>query len=185
MLPDLREIKARRIAAGLTQSRLSELSGVSQSLIAKIEAEKIEPSYAKVKRLFDCLAQMHAQHEKQAKDIMTKPVVSVESNDYLRQAIKLLERHGLSQLPVLSKGKAVGCISEKSVLAKINNAPGIDVEKAHAGEAMEEALPTIQPNTPVSAASQLLGFNSAVLVARKGKIIGIITKSDLLKQMIK
>lgn len=185
MLPDLREIKQRRVAAGLTQSKLAELSGVSQSLIAKAEAEKIEPSYSKVKKLFDCLQQLHAKQEKHVNEIMTKPVIAVEASESLRKVIKMLEKHGLSQLPVLSKGKPVGCITEKSVLAKINNAPGIDVEKAHAEEAMEEALPTIQPNTPVSAVSQLLGFNSAVLVARKGKIIGIITKSDLLKQMIK
>ena len=96
-----------------------------------------------------------------------------------------MEKHGLSQLPVLSKGKQLGSISEKSVLAKINLGRGIDVEKAKAEEAMEEALPTIQPNTPESVVRQLLGFNPAVLVVRKGGIAGIITKSNLLEQMIK
>ncbi|MFA4856113.1 MAG: helix-turn-helix domain-containing protein, partial [archaeon] len=75
MLPDLGEIKARRISAGLTQSRLASLSGVSQSLIAKIEAGNIEPSYGRAKRLLDCLAQLNAKKEKQAKDIMTRPVM--------------------------------------------------------------------------------------------------------------
>ncbi len=185
MLPDLREIKARRISAGLTQSQLAQLSNVSQSLIAKIEAGNIEPSYAKAKRLFDYLTQLHAKQEKQARDLMTKPVLFVKADESLKKAIRALERHGLSQLPVLSKGKQVGSISEKSILAKINSRPGIDVEKALAQEAMEEALPTIQPNTPESVVRQLLGFNPAVLVVKKGRIAGIITKSNLLEQMIK
>ncbi len=185
MLPDLAEIKQRRIAAGLTQSRLANLSSVSQSLIAKIESGNIEPSYAKAKRLFDCLQQLHARQEKQAKDIMTRDVVGIDAKESLRRAIRVLEKRGFSQLPVLAKGKPMGSMTEKSVLAKINSSPGIDIGKAKADDAMEEALPTIQPNTPESVVRQLLNFNAAVLVVKKGRIAGIITKSDLLKQMIK
>jgi len=185
MLPNLREIKAKRLIAGLTQSQLASKSSVSQSLIAKIEAGSIEPSYGRAKRLFDCLEQLHAEKEKTAKELMTKPIVAVEADETLKKAIRSLEKHGLSQLPVLSKGKPIGSISEKSVLAKINSKPGLEVEKARAEEAMEEALPTIQPNTPESVVRQLLGFNPAVMVVKKGKIIGIITKSNLLEQMIK
>ena len=185
MLPDMNEIKARRVSAGLTQSRLAELSGVSQSLIAKIESGNIEPSYQRAKRLFDCLTRLKTGKEKQAKDVMTRPVRFVKADESLKKAIKALESHGLSQLPVLGGGKQVGSISEKSILAKINSTPGIDVEKTRAEEAMEEALPTIQPNTPISVISQLLNFNAAILVVEKGKSTGIITKSNLLEQMLK
>ena len=126
MLPDLREIKPRRVSAGLTQNRLSDLSGVSQSLIAKIEAGNTEPSYAKAKKLFDCLEQLHAKQERQAKDIMTKAVVFVKADETLKKAIRVLEKHGLSQLPVLSEEKQVGSISEKSILAKINKVIAVD-----------------------------------------------------------
>ena len=185
MLPGLSEIKARRVSAGLTQNQLAELSGVSQSLIAKIESGNIEPSYGRTKSLFDCLTRLKTGKEKQAKDVMTKPVRFVKADESLKKAIKALERHGLSKLTVLDKEKQVGSISEKSILAKINSSPGIDVEKARAEEAMEEALPTIQPNTPISVISQLLNFNAAILVVEKGKSTGIITKSNLLEQMLK
>ena len=185
MLPDLKEIKSRRIGAGLTQSQLAKLSQVSQSLIAKIEAGNTEPSYPKAKRLFDCLEQLHAKHEKQAEEIMTKPVLFVRAEDSLKKAIKELERHGLSQLPVLKEGKQVGSISEKSILAGINSGRGLDIGGAKAEEAMEEALPTIQANTPESVVRQLLNFSPAILVVKKGRIAGIITKSNLLKQMLK
>jgi len=185
MLPDLKEIKARRINASLTQSRLASLSGVSQSLIAKIESGNIEPSYQKAKRLFDCLRQYSTSKEKVASELMTRQVAFVKAEESLKKAIKRLEARGFSQVPVLKGEKLVGSISEKGILAKIGSENGLDLEKAAAEEAMEEALPTIQPNTPVSAVKQLLEFSQAVLVAEKGKIAGIITKSDLLKEMIK
>ena len=184
MLPDLREIKSKRLNAGLTQSQLAAQSGVSQSLIAKIEAGTIEPSYGRAKRLFDCLKKLHAKQEKTAEELMTKQVAFVDEEDSLKKAIKTLQRHGFSQLPVLSNGKPVGSISEKSILAKINSGK-VDVEKARATKAMEEALPSIQPNMPETAVKQLLAFSPAVIVTKKGKMAGIITKFDLLKQMIK
>jgi len=185
MLPDLNEIKARRISAGLTQSQLAELSSVSQSLVAKIESGNIEPSYGRTKRLFDCLTRLKLGKEKQAKEVMTKPVRFVKADESLKKAIKALERYGLSQLPVLDKEKQVGSISEKSILAKINSSPRMDVEKSKVEEVMEEALPTIQASTPISVISQLLNFNAAILVVEKGKSVGIITKSNLLEQMLK
>ncbi|MCX6799099.1 MAG: CBS domain-containing protein [Candidatus Diapherotrites archaeon] len=186
MLPELAEIKARRKAAGLTQSELASMSGVSQSLIAKLESEKIEPSYGKVKRLLDCLQQLRQKSDLQAKDIMTKSVFTVEASESAKKAVKILEKHSLSQLPVLRKGLPVGAVSERSILAGISS--GMEkksFEKALVGDVMEESMPTIQENAPASVVSQLLNFASAVLVMKKGKIAGIITKSDLLKQMIK
>jgi predicted transcriptional regulator len=40
---------------GLTQGQLAKIAGVSQSFIAKIESGKIDPSYSKVKTIFDVL----------------------------------------------------------------------------------------------------------------------------------
>lgn len=185
MLPDLKEVKPRRVAAGLTQSELAKKSAVSQSLIAKIEAGNIEPSYSKTKRLFDCLEQLHSEKEPVAKELMTRPVVHVEARDSLKKAVKALEKQGLSQLPVLDECKPIGSVSEKSILAFMSSGKEIDAEKAKAEDAMEEALPSIQENTPESVVRQLLSFSPAVLVAKKGKITGIITKSNLLERMIK
>jgi len=186
MLPDLQEIKKRRKLAGLTQSGLAGLSGVSQSLIAKIESCRMEPGYAKAKLLFDCLERLHERSEKQAKDIMTKPVLTIDAHEPVKKAIRLLGKNGLSQLPVLSAGRPVGAVSEKSILSWLN-APGRhpDPEKAAVSDVMEESMPTIQENTPLGVVSRLLDFSNCILVVRNGKTTGIITKSDLLKQMIK
>ncbi|MBU4502216.1 MAG: helix-turn-helix domain-containing protein, partial [Nanoarchaeota archaeon] len=48
----LEEIKIRRNKIGLTQTQLARLAGVSQSLIAKIESKKIDPTFSKTKSIF-------------------------------------------------------------------------------------------------------------------------------------
>jgi len=185
MLPELSEIRAFRKQHNLTQSGLSSLSGVSQSLIAKLEAGKITPSYDKAKRLFDTLEKMHEESRLSAKDVMTKKVLYVDEDETIKKAIKILEKNALSQLPVLRKGQSIGLITEKGVLAKLSSEGNIDVEKGKVEEVMDEAVPTIQENTPLQIVSQLLNHCPAVLVKKKGKIRGIITKSDLLKTMLK
>ena len=61
MLPDVKEIKRRRKALGLTQKKLAMLAGVSQSVVAKIESGNVAPSYSIVKRLFDVFEEMSKQ----------------------------------------------------------------------------------------------------------------------------
>jgi predicted transcriptional regulator len=183
MLPELSEIKARRKIQGLTQSGLAALSGVSQSLIAKLEAGKIVPSYDKAKKLFDTLEKMHEESGLCAGDVMVKKVLFVSEDDSIKKAVAMLEKKALSQLPVLRKSQSVGLVTEKGILAKLGS--GIDVERGRVKDAMEEAAPTIQETTPLQIVSQLLTYSPAVLVKKKGKIRGIITKSDLLKTMVR
>jgi predicted transcriptional regulator len=46
---------------------------------------------------------------------------------------------------------------------------------------MDETLPQVNENTPVSLISNLLQVYPAVLIVIKGNIKGIITKADFLK----
>jgi predicted transcriptional regulator len=46
---------------------------------------------------------------------------------------------------------------------------------------MEDAFPQVGEDAPLSLISSLLQTYSAVLVARKGAVVGIITKADLLR----
>jgi predicted transcriptional regulator len=51
-------------------------------------------------------------------------------------------------------------------------------------EVMEEALPQIQPNSPFKMLAGILEHSPAVLVTEKGRIKGIVSKSDLLKSVL-
>jgi len=45
---------------------------------------------------------------------------------------------------------------------------------------MEESFPTVSEDAPLSLLSNLLRYYPAALVQKKGKVLGIVTKADLL-----
>ena len=182
MLPSLDEIAKKRKMLGLTQKQLARRAGVSQSFIAKIESGKIDPSYNKVKAIFDVLEKMETKVNHTAKKIFHKGVVGVQKNETIGKAISLMMKHGYSQLPVFDGEQVVGCISEKTILNQVTVGKELSqLSQRLVEEIMEEAPPRIDENAPLPLVSSLLHAYPAVLVTKKGKVIGIITKADLFK----
>ncbi len=185
MLPGISEIKERRTRLGLTQSGLAHLVGVSQSLVTKAESGKLMPSYEKAKRMFDVLENREADSAIKASDIMTRKVASIRPCATISSAVKLMKRLAVSQLPVIDGSVHTGSFSEKLIVSKMHDGQNMDgLGETQVSEVMEEAMPIVQESTPLSAVSSLLEHNQALLVAKAGKIVGIITKADLLNVML-
>ncbi|MBS7651726.1 MAG: CBS domain-containing protein [Candidatus Bathyarchaeia archaeon] len=184
MLPELDAIAAKRRMLGLTQSKLAELTGVSQSYIAKLESRKIEPSYRRIKAILEVLESLEQRSEMKASEVMTQDVVSVQVNDPVQKAVDLMRSHGFSQLPVLEGDKPVGSISERTLIERmIYGEDRGAISKRPVSEVMDEAFPQVGEDAPISLLTSLLRVYPAVLVSRRGKMIGIITKADLLKTL--
>jgi predicted transcriptional regulator len=180
-MEDLRFIGERRRKLGLTQHALAKLSGVSQSLIAKIESGKVDAAYSKVKGIEDALERAAAGKEKKACDMMHAGVSSVEPSDSLHSAATAMSKKGISQMPVVDKGTVVGSVSEASIIANFSS--GKKMAAMRVCDVMEEAFPSALPSTPISAIAALLRHHPAVLVMDKGRVAGIITKADLLRSI--
>ncbi len=181
MLPGIDIIPGRRRKLGLTQNQLAGMAGVSQSYIAKLEAGKIEPSYLKVKAIFEALDKLERKNEVTAAEIMTTEIVSIQKSVTVHETIEIMRRNGYSQLPVMDGDKPVGGISERRLLDQIlYNKDGIPASRKVVGDIMEESWPTVAEDAPISLLSNLLRYYQAILVQRKGQIIGIVTKADLL-----
>ncbi len=183
MLPDLKEIRLRRKRFNLTQSDLASITGVSQSLIAKIESQQTIPSYLNAKKLFDTLNKLEQENVVKASDIQSRKIISVKREDPVKKAITLMGKNSVSQLPVIENKSCVGNVSEKSLLEKIISFE--DISDTKVANVMDEALPTLPGNTPITLLSQMLNYSQAVLVTENGKICGIISKSDLLEAVAK
>ncbi len=84
MLQELNEIKRLRNKHNLNQKELAERAGVSQSLIAKIEAGKIEPSFTKARKIFQALEELRENEELKAKDLMNKKISFAEMGDKVK-----------------------------------------------------------------------------------------------------
>ncbi|MEM2079059.1 MAG: helix-turn-helix domain-containing protein, partial [Nitrososphaerota archaeon] len=60
---DLESLAKLRRRLGLTQRELAKISGVSQSLISKIECGRISPSYEAVRRILQALEMVRAERD--------------------------------------------------------------------------------------------------------------------------
>jgi predicted transcriptional regulator len=184
MLPSLDEIIRKRKLAGLTQKQVSQLAGVSQSLIAKLESGKIDPSYTKVKAILDVLNRLETKAEVNASKILHNIVVGVQKRDKVSKAVQLMKDLGYSQLPVFDGERPTGSISEKSILAQVLAGRELaQISTLSIEEIMDEAFPQVGEDAPLPLVSSLLRVYPAVLVSRKGKVVGIVTKADLLKML--
>ncbi len=182
MLPSLEEISRKRRLLGLTQKELARLSGVSQSLIAKLESGKIDSSYTKVKDIFDALRRLEIKRDFHVSEVLHNEVVGVQKEAKVSEAAQLMRDHGYSQLPVFDGERAVGSISEKTIMSQIMAGKDLSqISKLPVEAIMDEAFPQFVEDTPLSLISSFLQVYPAVLVSKKGKVVGIVTKADVLK----
>lgn len=179
--PELLEIKILRKKHSLTQAQLAQLAGVSQSLIAKIEAGSIDPTFSHVKKILEVLHGKEQESEPKAEQLITAKIISVRKQEPLSEVIKKMKEKSISQLPVMEGKQIVGLISETNIIEKI--AGGENPSGLLAKDAMEDAPPIVARTTPLSAVMELLRHSPLVIVAENGKPKGVITKSDILKKV--
>lgn len=183
MLPQLDEIPKKRKALGLTQSKLAQLAGVSQSIIAKIESGTVDPSYSIAKRLVEALEKESIQVSRpRVSEIMSRPVISISKTQLVRDAVDMMRKRGYSQLPVFDGNRCVGSISEKTILDRAARGEPLEsLLNNRVRDIMDSPLPMVNDDTPLEMVLGLLQGNYGVLVTRGESTIGILTKSDILK----
>jgi predicted transcriptional regulator len=179
-LPTPESLKKKRIKLGLTQSELAGRAGVSQPLIARIESGDVDPRLSTIKSIITALEDMEKSRI-MAKDLMTFPVISLPPDETVEHAVKLMEKHGFSQLPVLENGVPVGSISENALVQAMGSRDIDRISNARVRELMEDSFPAVAPGTDMGTISALLETNHAVLVMEMGKVVGVITKYNIMR----
>jgi predicted transcriptional regulator len=182
--PEETDIKKLRKGLDITQAELASMSGVSQSTIAKMERGAIKGSYDSVTKIFDVLDQ-EIERRKQglkAKDVMTSKVISIQMDDSVRQASDIMRQSGYSQLPVFEGKQHVGSLSEYDILSILRDGQRMDdLGHMQVSAVMADPYPIVNEDTPAEALTSLLSSTDAVLVSKKGSVVGILTRSDVLK----
>jgi acetoin utilization protein AcuB len=126
---------------------------------------------------------------------MSKPVITVEANDPMQKATELLKDHHIRILPVMADGKLVGIITDRDLKrASASDANSLEIHelvyllsKIKVKEIMTKEPIAIPPYYTLEETARVLLENKisgAPVVSDKGKVIGIITRDDMLKVLV-
>ena len=107
-----------------------------------------------------------------------KGLVSVTSTDTVADALEKMDDLGLTQIPVLDEGRAIGSLRENRVLAKVVR--NRELLTSPVSEVMEGSFPIVDVDASSSDVTKKLQTSPAVLVEEYGRITGIITRHDVL-----
>jgi cystathionine beta-synthase len=118
-----------------------------------------------------------------AKEGSAPVIVSVAPGQTVRQALRLMNLHDVSQLPVMDGTTCVGSVSDWSLSAKSLENPKVLDQTV--SDIMDAPFPVVDAAHAVEGIVKLLSkSNPAVLVQEHGTIQGIVTRSDMLSFMM-
>jgi cystathionine beta-synthase len=107
------------------------------------------------------------------------PMITVTENQAVKEALDLLRRYEISQLPVTRGQEVVGSINDVAVMQAVFD--HADIVHKPVGEVMGRPFPTLEHDTEVERAYKLLTMaNSAIVVTDGGKPVGVVTRQDII-----
>ncbi len=117
------------------------------------------------------------------KDTSAPAMISVSPGATVRQAIRLMALHDVSQLPVMDGAVCVGSVAE-SQLTSMSLADARVLDHT-VSDAMDQPFPTVDAEQPVESVAKLLSkSNRAVLMKKNGIVQGIVTRFDVLEYLM-
>ena len=110
-------------------------------------------------------------------------LVSVAPAAAVRQALNLMSTWGVSQIPVLEAGQCTGALIENTLMTRALAQPALLDRPVR--EVMDGPFPVVDALTQTDRLATLLTRESpAALIQKDGKLIGIVSRYDILQQMI-
>lgn len=120
----------------------------------------------------------------QKKKLKSLEVITVDFEDALGNVIELMQKHDISQLPVLKENKLVGLVNEVTVLnallvgkASMNSPVGFLVDA--------NITTMVSPDTTIAKLTDLFAKGQSAVVSKNNKIVGFIAKIDLIYYLSK
>jgi acetoin utilization protein AcuB len=122
---------------------------------------------------------------------MSHPVISVDPDMPVQEALAMFKKEHVRRAPVIKNGKLVGIVSESNLLnATPSPATTLSiwevnylVSKVTIKQVMTKKVKTLDVDTPIEEAARIMADSKigGMPVTRNGKIVGMITETDLFK----
>jgi len=129
------------------------------------------------------------------KNWMSENVITIDANDSMHDAMRLLKEHNIRMLPVLKKGKLFGIITDRDLKkASASDATTLEIHellylltKIKVKDIMTKAVITVPPDYTAEETAQVLLRNKisgAPVVDADGQLVGAITQADIFRVLI-
>lgn len=133
------------------------------------------------------------------KELMQDEVFTVRPDDPVDRAFFLIHYEKVRHLPVVQKNKVVGIVSDRDLyktlgpkrghgpVMKSGDGPGLEVIPRQVRHIMRRGVVTTAPEDPVTKAAAIMSRRKigALPVVEAGRLVGIITATDLLAALAK
>jgi len=177
---------ARRFGPGARILTMIPDSG--RSYLSKFYDDKWMLEHGFVEREAPAPTVEQVLRSKRVEEAEVPELVTIASHQKVGEAIDMMQRYSISQLPVVRDGAVssladvIGSLHDRDLLERVFRNP--DALHEDVVEAMQPPLATIEAGTSFDEVfATLTGRTNAIVVARRGKPIGVLTRSDLLEYL--
>ena len=190
-IPQLTEIKKLREELNISQRQLAKQCDIPSSFLSMIENPKnnTKPSYDVLVRIFkelDSESQKNLGKLITADKIYKKNLTFARKSDYAEDIIKIMHDKDYSQIPVLEGNGCVGLVTENSLVKFLQNREHQPLTTTRVKDVMATPPITIDIHTKITENLLSLFHDSkCLLVSENAKIVGLITKIDAIRGLMK
>ncbi|MGB3005022.1 MAG: pyridoxal-phosphate dependent enzyme [Chitinophagaceae bacterium] len=112
----------------------------------------------------------------------TKRLITIKATQTVSEAVGLMKKYDIEQLPVMNEEGLAGAISETGLFQKIFDNP--EIKNSLIQDVIEPPFPLVTFDTPVERLSHLINkTNGAVLAKDEGGNYHIVTKNDVIQAL--
>jgi acetoin utilization protein AcuB len=125
---------------------------------------------------------------------MSRPVIAVSPEDPINEVLAMFRNEHIRRAPVMQEGKLVGIVSERDLLnASPSSATTLSVwemnyliSKVKVKNVMTKKVITVDADTPIEEAARIMADKKigGLPVVSNGKVVGMITETDLFKILL-
>ncbi len=114
------------------------------------------------------------------RDIMTKDIASLRSDDTIEHAAQLMKQYNCGSLPVCTQDKLIGIVTDRDIAVR-SVASGEDVTSRRVGDIMTNDVVFANPETDVNDAARIMSDRQIrrLPVVENNSLIGIVALGDI------